>query len=73
MVAAVGEINLFDLEKIVLLQQIYKYNDSRTKKRVPYASWWEDQRKGREYIAQSPPVTAEGALAQFLMLRNSKN
>ncbi len=38
----------------------------------PLVSWWDDQKKGAEYIAQSKPVTPEEAQTQFKMLRSEK-
>lgn len=40
---------------------------------VPHVEWWENNRKGAEYIAQSKPHTPEEALAYFERLRNDKN
>jgi hypothetical protein len=40
---------------------------------VPSVTWWEDQKKGAEYIAQSKPMSPQEAQVQFSRLRNSKN
>jgi hypothetical protein len=42
-------------------------------KAVPSISWWEDRKKGLEYIAQSKPQTIQDVQAQFSRLRCEKN
>lgn len=41
-------------------------------KAVPDEQWWMDEKKKKQYLAQSKPHTPEEALTQFSRLRSEK-